>query len=43
MGVMGDLGVHKTDLIRFLTGETIVETTARLVTLDKKKIQREDL
>ncbi|MCF6462593.1 MAG: Gfo/Idh/MocA family oxidoreductase [Epulopiscium sp.] len=36
MGVMGDLGVHKTDLIRFLTGETIVETTARLVTLDKK-------
>lgn len=36
MGVMADLGVHKTDLIQFLTGQTIVETTAKLVTLDKR-------
>lgn len=35
MGVMGDLGIHKTDLIHFLTGQRIVETTARLHTLDK--------
>lgn len=36
MGAMADLGIHKTDLIHFLTGQTIVETTARLVTQDKK-------
>jgi predicted dehydrogenase len=36
MGVMADLGIHKTDLIHFLTGQTIVETTARLSTIDKK-------
>jgi predicted dehydrogenase len=33
---MADLGIHKTDLIHFLTGQTVVETTARLVTLDKR-------
>ena len=36
LGVMADLGVHKTDLIQFLTGQTITEVTARLSTLDKK-------
>lgn len=36
MGAMGDLGIHKTDLIQFLTGQTIVETTARLYTLEKR-------
>ncbi|WFA08598.1 Gfo/Idh/MocA family oxidoreductase [Tissierella sp. Yu-01] len=36
MGAMADLGVHKTDLIQFLTGQKIVETTARLSTLDKR-------
>lgn len=36
MGVMADLGVHKTDLIQFLTGQKIVETTAKLATLDKQ-------
>jgi predicted dehydrogenase len=36
LGVMADLGVHKTDLIHFLTGQTVVETTARLQTLDKR-------
>ena len=35
-GAMADLGVHKTDLIHFLTGEKIVETTAALETADKK-------
>ena len=35
MGVMGDLGIHKTDLIHFLTGLRIVEATARLHTLNK--------
>lgn len=36
LGAMADLGVHKTDLIQFLTGENIVEVTAKLATLDKK-------
>jgi len=36
MGAMADLGIHKTDLIHFLTGQTIVETTARLQTIDKR-------
>ncbi len=36
LGVMADLGVHKTDLLQFLTGQTITEVTARLSTLDKK-------
>ena len=36
MGAMADLGVHKTDLIQFLTGQKVVRTTARLSTLDKR-------
>lgn len=36
MGVMADLGVHKTDLIQHLIGQNITEVTARLTTLDKK-------
>lgn len=36
MGVMADLGVHKTDLIQYLCGQKVVRTTARLVTLDKR-------
>lgn len=36
LGAMADLGIHKTDLIQFLTGQTIIETTAKLTTLDKK-------
>lgn len=36
MGAMADLGVHKTYVIQFLTGEKVVETTARLTTLDKR-------
>ena len=36
MGAMADLGIHKTDLIQFLTGQHVVRTTACVVTLDKK-------
>lgn len=36
MGAMADLGIHKTDLIQFLTGQRVVETTARVTTLDKR-------
>lgn len=35
-GALADLGIHKTDLIQYLTGERIVRTTARLATIDKK-------
>ncbi|MBR0575101.1 Gfo/Idh/MocA family oxidoreductase [Proteiniclasticum sp. BAD-10] len=35
MGVMADLGIHKTDLLQYLTGETVTEVTAQLHTLDK--------
>ena len=36
MGAMADLGVHKTDLIHYLTGERVVRTTAKVATLDKR-------
>ena len=36
MGAMADLGVHKTDLIQYLTGQTIIEVSAKLGVLDKK-------
>ena len=36
MGVMADLGIHKTDLIQFLLGQKVVATTAMLTTLDKR-------
>lgn len=35
MGVMADLGIHKTDLLQYLTGEKVTEVTASLHTLDK--------
>ena len=35
MGAMADLGIHKTDLIQFLTGKNVVEVQASLATLDK--------
>lgn len=35
-GVMGDLGAHKIDLIRFLTGSEITAVFANLMTLDKR-------
>ena len=33
---MADLGVHKTDLIQYLLGQTVTEVSAKLCTLDKK-------
>ncbi len=36
MGVMADLGIHKTDLIQYLLDDTVVETSAQLATLDKR-------
>ncbi len=35
MGVMADLGIHKTDLIQYLTGQTIISVKATITTLDK--------
>lgn len=36
VGAMGDLGVHKADLIRWLLGEEVVEVAAFVATLDKR-------
>ncbi len=36
MGVMADLGIHKTDLIQFLLGQEVKKVTAKVMTLDKK-------
>lgn len=36
MGAMADLGVHKTDLIQWLLGQTVVSATAKIATLDKR-------
>ncbi|HWR24347.1 MAG TPA: Gfo/Idh/MocA family oxidoreductase [Feifaniaceae bacterium] len=35
-GAMADLGIHKTDLIQFLTGQRVAEVSAYLGTLDKR-------
>ncbi len=36
MGAMADLGIHKTDLIQFLTGQVVTEVLSCVTTLDKK-------
>lgn len=36
MGVMADLGIHKTDLIQYIIGQNVKKVSARLVTIDKK-------
>ena len=36
MGVMGDLGIHKADLIRWLIDDEIAEVQALVATLDKR-------
>lgn len=36
MGAMADLGIHKTDLIQYLTSQKVVETRALVTTLDKR-------
>lgn len=35
-GAMADLGVHKTDLLYYLTGKKIVKTMANVTTVDKR-------
>ena len=30
MGAMADLGIHKTDMLRYILGQDIVRTTARI-------------
>ncbi|MDR1355967.1 MAG: Gfo/Idh/MocA family oxidoreductase [Propionibacteriaceae bacterium] len=39
MGAIGDLGVHKTDLLHFLTGERVVAVSALLASNDKLDAQ----
>ncbi len=41
-GAMADLGVHKADLIRFLTGKEIVEVSAFVERLEKKNSDVDD-
>lgn len=36
MGAIADLGIHKMDLIQYILGEEIVETTSKVVTLNKR-------
>lgn len=36
MGAMADLGIHKTDLVQYLTGSKVEEVIAYLGTLDKR-------
>lgn len=36
LGAMADLGIHKTDLIQYLTGSKVVEVMAYLGAIDKK-------
>ncbi|NMB00061.1 MAG: Gfo/Idh/MocA family oxidoreductase [Firmicutes bacterium] len=36
LGAMADLGVHKTYLIQYLTGQRVVEVTSKFATLHKK-------
>lgn len=42
IGAMGDLGVHKTDLLRFLLGEEITEVAAFVETTAKKNSDVDD-
>ena len=36
MGVLADLGIHKTDLIQYILDDTITAVTARISTIEKK-------
>ena len=35
MGALSDLGIHKVDLLQYLTGQKVIETTAKVMTLNK--------
>ena len=41
-GAMADLGVHKADLVRYLTGKEVAEVSAYFETLEKKRTDVED-
>ena len=36
MGALSDLGIHKVDLLQYLTDQTVIETTAKVMTLNKR-------
>lgn len=36
IGALSDLGIHKVDLLQYLLGQKVVETTAKVVTLNKR-------
>ena len=36
MGALSDMGIHKLDVLQYLTGQTVIETTAKVVTLNKR-------
>ncbi|CAH1210705.1 Glucose--fructose oxidoreductase [Paenibacillus plantiphilus] len=42
MGAMGDLGVHKSDLIRYLLEDEVAQVTGFIGTLDKKDTEVDD-
>ncbi|WDF52076.1 Gfo/Idh/MocA family oxidoreductase [Paenibacillus sp. KACC 21273] len=42
MGAMGDLGVHKSDMIRWLLDDEVVDVSAFIGTLDKKDTDVDD-
>jgi UDP-N-acetylglucosamine 3-dehydrogenase len=41
-GAMADLGIHKADIIRYLTGKEIIEVAAFTARLEKKRTKVED-
>ena len=36
LGALSDMGIHKVDLIQYLLGQKVIETTAKVVTLNKR-------
>lgn len=36
MGALSDMGIHKIDLLQYLTGQKVIETTAKVLTLNKR-------
>ena len=35
LGALSDMGIHKVDLLQYLTGQKVIETTAKVMTLNK--------
>jgi predicted dehydrogenase len=36
MGALSDMGIHKVDVMHYLTGQKVIETTAKVLTLNKR-------